>query len=585
MADFLGQQLGNYRLIRLIGHGGFADVYLGEHVRLGMQAAIKVLHAHLAAAEIFAFEREAQVIAELEHPHIIRVLDFDTQYGRPFLVLSYAPNGSLGRKHVRGIRLALPVVASYIEQIASALQYAHDRKVIHRDVKPENMLIGKQGEVLLSDFGIAGIVHSTFSMNGQQPMGTLEYIAPEQVQGQSRPSSDQYALAVSVYQWLSGGVPFQGSSSEIIAQHLGSTVPPLRTRVPGIPVEIDRVVLKALAKNPRERYESVQGFASAFEQAMAYKKGDTAERLSLLPSHLPIREESSAPSNSGRFPNLAPAPSEVAQKSMLTPSFSSSYSHHTDPLTREKVRAYEQKQSDALVAQKKPWSRLSKAMRGVIVVSLLVLLGSLVALGIGGWNYLRVQNFVSDYQKIVGSQPTLYFTLTSDDQPSKDAWAGQNNSDCSLTDQGFNVKNGAPCVGNNGLIDQRVTYLLVQVTMNITGTPDACGGMAVSVGFQEIDLCANGVMQNCTAAAATCESIPTSAIVRGTNKENTLAIEVTEVSAQQISLTIFVNGQYIADRTVDAHKDLAKPLIYLKSPGSGNNVLFTNLKIWTIDRP
>src|SRR3954468_1322164 len=139
MADFLGQQLGNYRLIRFIGHGGFADVYLGEHVRLGMQAAIKVLHAHLATAEISAFEREAQMIAEMEHPHIVRVLDFDTQYGRPFLVLSYAPNGSLGQKHPRGTRLAIPIVANYLEQIASALQYAHNRKVIHRDVKPENM--------------------------------------------------------------------------------------------------------------------------------------------------------------------------------------------------------------------------------------------------------------------------------------------------------------------------------------------------------------------------------------------------------------------------------------------------------------
>ncbi|GHO92240.1 hypothetical protein KSF_022880 [Reticulibacter mediterranei] len=267
MAFEAGQQLGNYRVVRLLGQGGFAEVYLGEHIRLKMKAAIKVLHTHLSGEAIDAFQHEAQVIAELTHPNIVRVLDFDLQDGSPFLVLDYAPNHSLREKHPRGSCVPLAQVVSYVQQIASALQYAHERKLIHRDVKPENMLVGKQGEILLSDFGIVTMAHSTSSMNTQASMGTLAYMAPEQIQGKPRPASDQYALAIAVYQWLSGAMPFQGSSTEIIAQHLAVTPPPLSERVPDIPPGVEWVVMRALSKDPKERFGSVQAFARALEQA------------------------------------------------------------------------------------------------------------------------------------------------------------------------------------------------------------------------------------------------------------------------------------------------------------------------------
>ncbi len=170
MSDHHVQRLGNYQLTRLLGRGGFAEVYLGVHSRLGMKAAIKILHTQLSGRDIDEFQQEARVIADLKHPHIVRVLDFDVQDGKPFLVLDYAANGTLRQKHPRGARLPLDLVVHYAEQVASALQYAHDRRLIHRDIKPENMLIGDQGEVLLSDFGIATIAHSTFSMNTQASM-------------------------------------------------------------------------------------------------------------------------------------------------------------------------------------------------------------------------------------------------------------------------------------------------------------------------------------------------------------------------------------------------------------------------------
>lgn len=267
MSDMLGQQWGNYRLTRLLGQGGFAEVYQGEHIHLKMFAAIKILHTFLSKEGTEAFQHEAQVIAELIHPNIIRVLDFDVKNGTPFLVLDYASNGSLRQQYPYGKRLPLAQVVSYTRQIASGLQYAHDHRLIHRDVKPENMLLGPDGVVLLSDFGIATIAHSTLSMSTQTSLGTLAYMAPEQIQSQPRPASDQYALAVVAYQWLVGTPPFQGSAHEIIAKHLSASPPSLRARLPDLPAGVEHVIMTALAKDPKARFPTIQTFASALEQA------------------------------------------------------------------------------------------------------------------------------------------------------------------------------------------------------------------------------------------------------------------------------------------------------------------------------
>ena len=221
MADRLGQQFGNYRLVSLLGQGGYAAVYLGQHIRLDLQAAIKVLHTHLTDSEAEHFQQEAQTIARLVHPSIIRIFDFDVQDGTPFLVMDYAPNGSLRQRYPKGSLVPMPQIVSFVKQMSAALQYAHDKKFIHRDVKPENMLIGQHQEVLLSDFGIATIAHSTSSLNigAEGTSGTLAYMAPEQIEGHPRPASDQYALGVVVYEWLCGERPFEGSASEVMAQH------------------------------------------------------------------------------------------------------------------------------------------------------------------------------------------------------------------------------------------------------------------------------------------------------------------------------------------------------------------------------
>src|SRR5205085_1875095 len=138
----VGEQLGNYRLIRLLGKGGYAEVYLGEHIYLNSQAAIKVLSMQLAMEDREHFLSEARTLVHLIHPHIVRVLDFGVQDDTPFLVMDFAPNGTLRQRHRRGTIVPLVTVVDYVKQVAEALQYAHDQRLIHRDIKPENMLIG-----------------------------------------------------------------------------------------------------------------------------------------------------------------------------------------------------------------------------------------------------------------------------------------------------------------------------------------------------------------------------------------------------------------------------------------------------------
>ncbi len=276
MADHTGEHFGNYRLVRLLGQGGFAQVYLGQHVRFKQQAAIKVLNAHLSGQEAAHFQQEAETIAQLSHPSIVRVFDFDVQDGTPFLVMEYAPGGSLRQRYPKGIPLPLPPVVSYVKQIADALQYAHEQKFIHRDVKPENLLLGRREEVLLSDFGIATIAHSSGSLNTKEAVGTLAYMAPEQIEGHPRAVSDQYALGCVVYEWLCGARPFEGSPTEVMVQQLSMPPPPLHEKVATIPLGVEQVVVRALAKDPKDRFASVAAFAVALEEASQHAYAPTS---------------------------------------------------------------------------------------------------------------------------------------------------------------------------------------------------------------------------------------------------------------------------------------------------------------------
>ncbi|HEY7126482.1 MAG TPA: protein kinase [Ktedonobacterales bacterium] len=269
MVNRVGQQIGNYRLLRFIKGGGFGEVYLGEHIHLNTQAAIKVLRAELASQkEREQFRAEARTIANLKHQHIIRVLDYDLEGETPFLVMEYAPNSTLKERYPLGQPYPPGTILPSVQQIAEGLQYAHDQHTLHLDLKPANILLDSENNVLISDFGIAVILqdHRTHqTLEGFA--GTPAYAAPEQILNKPGIASDQYALATMVYHWLTGRLPFEGDAWSIGVQKLNRNPPALRAHLPEFPRAVEEVVMTALEQDYKQRYATVRAFAKAFEQA------------------------------------------------------------------------------------------------------------------------------------------------------------------------------------------------------------------------------------------------------------------------------------------------------------------------------
>ena len=214
----------------------------------------------------------------LRHPHIVRVLEFAVEQGAPVLVMDYASGGTLRHLYHRGSYVPVATVLAHLKQLAAALSFAHSRNVIHRDVKPENVLLGEQHELLLSDFGLALLAPSPEDLSTQEMAGTLPYMAPEQIRGKPGFASDQYALGIITYEWLCGRRPFEGTTWEILRQHLDDTPPSMRKLNPAVSEEIEAVVLRALAKNPQQRFVSVQAFAHAFERVSGERSRDRSSQ-------------------------------------------------------------------------------------------------------------------------------------------------------------------------------------------------------------------------------------------------------------------------------------------------------------------
>ncbi len=277
-----GPRLSNYKIVRLLGYGGDAYVYLAEHIHTHKRVAIKTPRLKDAQTAQDKLLREARILTGLKHSHIVTVHDFGMDNGTPFLAMGYAPYGTVRQYHALQKPLQIPTILCYLKQVAKALQSIHNDGLIHQDIKSENLLLAQPGHIWLSDFSIAISVGLLRNNSPSIGAGTVPYMAPEQLRGAPCKASDQYALGIVVYEWLCGETPFQGSSVSIMKQHVYATPPALSKIVPGLSPHVDMVMQKALAKDPRQRFRSVSVFASALETALTCK-GRTYPLLRAFP--------------------------------------------------------------------------------------------------------------------------------------------------------------------------------------------------------------------------------------------------------------------------------------------------------------
>jgi tetratricopeptide (TPR) repeat protein/tRNA A-37 threonylcarbamoyl transferase component Bud32 len=287
MGELSGHNLGPYRLLDQLGAGGMATVYKAYHAAMDRYVAIKVLPRHLARDSNFRarFQQEARVIARLEHRHILPVYDAAEEDGIPYLVMRYTDGGDLNGLLAGGITLARTI--ELLAQVAEALGYAHRQGVIHRDVKPANVLIGRDGDALLADFGIAKIYEDTLQLTGEGNMvGTPAYMAPEQLQGKSVDArTDIYALGVVLYQSLTGECPFVAETPLAVAMmHIHNPLRPPSQLKQDIPASIERVILRAMAKNPADRFQTAEEMAEALRAALVARPSDVMALASPAPA-------------------------------------------------------------------------------------------------------------------------------------------------------------------------------------------------------------------------------------------------------------------------------------------------------------
>ena len=271
MPDLIGKTVGCYTILEQIGRGGMATVFKALGRNDGQTVAIKVLTPQLAMEENFKarFRREARVLREFKHPNIVPVLDYGEANGLVYLVMPFMQVGTL-RDRMQSGQLRVQEAATIVSQIASALQYAHDAGVIHRDVKPSNILIDDNGNAWLSDFGFAHISDSSLSLTGSALIGTPAYISPEQINGgKITHLSDQYSLGVLLYHLSTGRLPYDADTPIAIAiKHATEPLPRPRAVNPNLPDAVESILIKALAKEPDQRFHSIAEFNDAFQDAL-----------------------------------------------------------------------------------------------------------------------------------------------------------------------------------------------------------------------------------------------------------------------------------------------------------------------------
>ncbi|HEY7416951.1 MAG TPA: protein kinase [Ktedonobacteraceae bacterium] len=285
-----GQLIGQYRIIKVLDRGRLADTYLGQRDPYSAPALIEALRPPLLSEFQESFLAQVRTLMKLQHPHILSIQDVGLEHHYPFIVTSNISSRTLRQMYPRGSQQPLAVILPYLKQIVPALRYAHGEGILHRDLRPENIWLDEHGQIQLRGFTIEAIIQNRDRLNYQRDNRIDEpfaYTAPEQIQGNAKPSSDQYSLAIIIYELLSGELPFTGSLIEIADKQLNMPPPPLRQKVPDISTRTENAVMKALMKNPAQRFLDLQSFITALDMEHSGSSRAVARRRALPPPAAP----------------------------------------------------------------------------------------------------------------------------------------------------------------------------------------------------------------------------------------------------------------------------------------------------------
>jgi serine/threonine protein kinase len=314
MPEWLGKTIGKVRIEKLLARGGMAEVYLGSHLNLERPVAVKLLHSYIEEdpSLLERFQREARVVAGLRHPNIVQIFDFDTTDGHPYIVMEYLKGPTLASYlrglHDRNERIPSHQVARLLKGLTAALDYAHAQGVIHRDIKPGNILLhSRRGEIpldkpltndveaIVTDFGLVRIAHAAIQTASGMVSGTPAYMSPEQASGEKTDHrTDIYSLGVVLYEMLAGRVPFEADSTmSVLYMQIHNAPPP----IPGISPDVQAIMNRALKKNPDERYQTSSEMAVDFYLAI----GMTADAKTIIDTYPESAELTAA------VPKLQPA--------------------------------------------------------------------------------------------------------------------------------------------------------------------------------------------------------------------------------------------------------------------------------------
>ncbi len=393
MPFVIGESIGQYRLVEQLGQGGMATVFKGYHARLERYVAIKALHPAFTEDQNFLarFNREAKVVANLDHPNIVPIYDFSEHEGRPYLVMKYIEGETL-KARLTASPMTLEETLRIVEKAGEALSYAHAQGVLHRDIKPSNVLLTPDGQIYLADFGLARIAAAgESSLTADRMVGTPQYMSPEQAVAKSDLDhrSDIYSFGVMLYEMVVGQVPFNADTPfAIIHDHIYTPLPLPRTVNPGVSEEVQRVLLKALAKEPEDRFETMQDLMSALRKAI---RGEISPALAVGADGSTQLAAAPAPAMSGTIPSVeipVDGDEDVAQPTEVLEAVSAESNSQRGKRANKLRDPKAPKEPGKL---KKRWQSTRKGWRIFWIIFSLLLVSFCCLVGLGALNEERLQ--------------------------------------------------------------------------------------------------------------------------------------------------------------------------------------------------